>query len=424
MNNDIIERLKANLNKNGLVLLTNKDNVNTTKQMIVISDGKYKANVKLENYLRNDRKCKPLWFAVKNPFIIENINTYYRIQHDGKFICISNIDEIVDRNSVLRFQCTRCGQIIEKSIFNALRHDGTHNGIKCSNCDEHFESLHALVLKQVFKHYYPDSVEEDPSCRNPKTGKIMATDIVNHRLKIAIEVQGQWHRFEKQKQRDKIKKEFWLSRGYAFYDYEIENVSVLQYIQYFFPNIKDIPDWVNMNYNKKLNIVEIQKYLNGGFKVQDIAKKLGINPHRIYDALHDNKLYYPDKYSKISKRPIIMLDLNKNKIREYDSYSEAERDNSITDNLIASCVFTKKYYCSGYYWIPKDLYESGNYQIPIRRTDKFYQKVNKYDINDNFIASFDDMYEAAKDIDTIASKIYEVIKGYKKSTKGYKYRLA
>ena len=76
------------------------------------------------------------------------------------------------------------------------------NIILCPNCDGRTESVHALVLKQMFKHYYPDTIEEDKSCINPLTCCILPTDIVNHRLKIAIEIQSQWHDFEDIKIKD------------------------------------------------------------------------------------------------------------------------------------------------------------------------------------------------------------------------------
>ena len=131
------------------------------------------------------------------------------------------------------------------------------NIVVCPNCDARLESLHALVLKQIFKYYDPDTVEEDPSCINPNTNCVMKTDIVNHKLKIAIEIQGGWHEREKQKERDKIKKDYWTGRGYKFYDYKIKDVSVLEYVQYFFPNINEIPEWVKFDYSNKLNLKQI-----------------------------------------------------------------------------------------------------------------------------------------------------------------------
>lgn len=148
-----------------------------------------------------------------------------------------------------------------------MRNDSQHRGITCSNCDGRTESLHALVLKQLFMHYYPDTELEEPSCINPETNCIMATDIVNHRLKIAIEVQGQWHRFNNQKKHDAIKKQFWLNKGYRFYDYEIDGATVLEYVKHFFPGLDEIPSWVNMEYSNKLNLIKIQQMLDDGMKV-------------------------------------------------------------------------------------------------------------------------------------------------------------
>lgn len=55
------------------------------------------------------------------------------------------------------------------------------------------ESSTASIVKQVFKHEFPDTILEDKSCINPKTGRILPTDIVNHDLKIAIEIQSTYH---------------------------------------------------------------------------------------------------------------------------------------------------------------------------------------------------------------------------------------
>ena len=66
----------------------------------------------------------------------------------------------------------------------------SRHGITCDKCDGINESLHALVLKQVFMHEYPDTILEDRSCVNPITNAVMPTDIVNHKMKIAIEIQN------------------------------------------------------------------------------------------------------------------------------------------------------------------------------------------------------------------------------------------
>ena len=61
---------------------------------------------------------------------------------------------------------------------------------QCPNCNTNkTESNHASILKQIFIHEYPDTSIEDKSCINPKTKRPFPTDIVNHRMKIAIEIQ-------------------------------------------------------------------------------------------------------------------------------------------------------------------------------------------------------------------------------------------
>lgn len=348
--------IRDKLSEKGLQLLTVEREQYNSHEQVDVTDGMYKASIYLYNYIGSNPKGAPSWFYIRNPFIIENINQYLKIHYGDSFECISRPDDCVTRESLLDIRCNRCGTIIHRSLHNMRKTGIQRNIMACPYCDGNTESVHALVLKQIFKHYYPDTVEEDRSCINPLTNHVMPTDIVNHNLRISIEVQGQYHNRESQKQRDIIKKQYWESRQYDFYDYPIDGVSVLEYVQYFFPDLKDIPDWVDFNYNSKLNIPEIQQLLNDGYKIIDIADKLNINVHRIYDALQFGNLSYPDNYVKSTRRPVVMLDEDYNYLKEYSSYADAERDNSITKGLISSCVYNKKYYSSGYYWVPKDLY--------------------------------------------------------------------
>ena len=217
----------------GLKLETPKFEYRGTKQKVIVTNGTYKTLIKYENFKKvNKVSC---WFTKGNPYIIDNINKYLEINKNSNFKCLSN--EYIDRNSLLEFRCTRCNNKIYMSWFNASReiNHKNHYGISCENCDGRLESVHATVLKQIFLHEYPDTILEERSCVNPNTGVVMATDIVNHNLKIAIEIQGQFHEWEDQKRRDCIKKAFWINKGYKFYDFPIKDTSVLEYIKLFFP---------------------------------------------------------------------------------------------------------------------------------------------------------------------------------------------
>ena len=76
----------------------------------------------------------------------------------------------------------------------------------------------------------------------------------------------------------------------------------------------------------------------------EVAERMNVHTYRLYDALHSNKLYYPNEYIKSTRQPVVMLDRNRKYIREYDSYTLAEEDNNIKKGLIASCIYYKKYY--------------------------------------------------------------------------------
>lgn len=355
--------LVNSLRSRNLEIVTRENEYQNTKQDIIVTNGKYFALVKAYNYIDESGKKEPLWFLSKNPFIIDNINRYLADHYDDSFTCISKPQDCYNRDALLSIRCNRCGDIIYKSLHNMRKTGISRNIITCPNCDDHYESLHAIVLKQIYKHYYPDSIEEDPSCINPNTNCVMKTDIVNHRLKVAIEIQGQFHNRDEQKERDKIKKQYWLDRGYTFYDYSIDNISVLEYVQFFFPDLNEIPDWINMDYNKKLNLKKIQQMLNCGVKVPQIANELHVNKHRIYDALHCNKIYYPELYKKGTNRAIVKLDTDFNIIQEYQSYTEAEIDNGLTKGAIADAVHKNRYKVRDYFWIPKDYYEKGDFKI-------------------------------------------------------------
>lgn len=394
------------LEKHGLMLLTNEAEYKNTSTPLVITNGVYKIVETYRTY--SGKHAEPTWFSKNNPYIIYNINKYFEKNRCNNFICISSPNDYIDRETTLQFKCNRCNRIIKAKWMTEIKaisdkYDSRH-GIVCKNCDGANESLHALALKQIYMHTYPDTILEDKSCKNPRTNTVMPTDIVNHRLKIAIEIQGQFHNRENQKTRDKIKKCFWINKGYSFYDYSIEKISVLDYVRLFFPRMKKLPEYVDLNYCSKINFDYVQKQLNQNIRVSQMAKDMGVSAHRIYDAIYSGKLYYPNNYNKKTTIPIVQLDKCGNLVARYSSFKEAEKSTNIKANLISSCLYYENYYCKGYYWFYETDYNNKTYHIPRCRTDKFYQKVNCYDMNDKFLKTFDNMYEAAKFVKQIRQK--------------------
>lgn len=386
------------------------------------------------NTLLYDRGAKSTRFSIfskKNPYLEHNIKLFIKNEKDDMFILKDGqIDDSFDRNMELIFVCKRCRSEIKISLFNALRgvvyKSGKcdhHRGLICPFCDGKIESMHANILKQVFMHEYPDTVLEDKSCINPITNAILPTDIVNHRLKIAVEVQSSFfHNKEYQKIKDKIKYNYWVDNGYKFYNYFIEDYSLIEYIQLFFPNIKKIPDYINPYFNNSLNIVKAQSLLNDGNTVVEVSNIMNINVHRIYDAIYAGKLYYPEGYQKYKMTPVVMLDVNKNFLRTYNTYREAENDNNISYGNIASCIYYKKYYANGFYWIPLSDYESGNYKIPTNRFLKFNVPISVYTNDNEYIRSYNTITEAAKDLRLTSYKIWRVAEGNRNTYSGYKFK--
>lgn len=289
-----IDNVRKLLLKGNIILLEAKYINVKTKMLCMDSDGYY-IYIVLSNYLGRNGIGRR--FDKTNDFSIININHYLEI-NNVHFECIS--PKFISANDELIFKCKKCNELVFTPWRNVNKNDNhSRNHIICKNCDGRLESLHALVLKQMFLHYYPDTSVEDKSYRSKITNKICPTDIVNHRLKIAVEIQSQWHDFEDIKIKDSMKKDFWMSKGYKFYAPDIRNYTILEMCQLFF-DIDRIPDWINFEYSNKLNLKRVQELLNEGLSVPEVAENMEVDKHRIYDALHSNKLYYPKNYKNIN----------------------------------------------------------------------------------------------------------------------------
>lgn len=295
-----INNVRKILNDNGVILLDNEYIDVKTKMLCKDKDGYY-IYIVLNNFLSRNGVGRR--FDKSNIYTINNINHYLKSKN-LHFQCVST--NFSSSHEDLKFQCLTCGEFVYTSWRNVNKNDNPNRShIICPNCDGRIESLHALVLKQMFLYYYSDTIVEDHSYISPITNKICPTDIVNHRLKIAIEIQSQWHDFEDTKRKDELKKNYWLSAGYKFYDPDIRDYSILEMCQLFF-DIDSIPNWVDYNYSNKLNLRKIQNLLNDGFIVPEISKLLNINKHRIYDAIYNKKLFYPSNYKNITKQEYVI----------------------------------------------------------------------------------------------------------------------
>lgn len=351
-----------------------------------------------------------------NPYSIDNIKRMVNELTSGEFDCIS--EEYDGNNKELEFRHNVCGRTFKNKWINISRgryldNPGTNKtGLFCPHCQtKQLESMHAIVLKQVWLYEEPDTIVEDGLCINPETGCQLPTDIVNHRLKIAIEVQSWFHDKEAQKKKDVIKKQFWINRGYDFYAIDHRDYTVLEMIQIFFPYIKEIPNYIDYDYSNKFDVIKAQEFLNECGSVNKVAEIMNCRPHKIHDSIYNGLMYYPAGYKKDFYTSVVQLDLNKNFIASYNTIQSASSKTNIPPENISSCLRQGRNYANGYYWVYKDDYDSGNYTIMEHRGAKLLVPINQYDLNGKFIQRFETIKEASKATHTNTTDIYRVAVG-------------
>lgn len=267
------------------------------------------------------------------------------------------------------------------------------------------ESDHATALKQVWLHEHPDTIPEERSCVNPMTGCVLPTDIVNHRLEIAIEVQSAFHDVDSQKIKDAIKKKFWVDNGYDFYAVDHRDYTILEMIQIFFPYIDEIPDYVDVT-KKSISVVQLDLYKNFVAEYDSIESaeyQMGFAESRIRNTLKAGRNYcggyywvYKEDYDSgqfdivdTILRAIVQLDCNGNFIAEYPSIAEASRATDIKEDNIRGCKKAGRTFSCGFHWIYKDDYESGNYSLYKGNPRNTPISIVCLDTHGNFVSKFD-----------------------------------
>lgn len=213
----------------------------------------------------------------------------------------------------------------------------------CPECSRQvLESNMASILKQVFKYEYPDTIwEYDAGFRTNKNG-ISKYDIYIPRLHLLIECQSVYHDDEESKIRDKLKKEFAITNNYKYMELDNRNYSPLEAIQIFFPYIKEIPDYIDLNTNTLRNwdIKEAQKLLNQGKTFKDVANMIGTTYIAIYKAYYHKLLIIPNDYISGNKE-VVCLTKDDNLVNTYKSVTEAAKDFGKKNGTSISSSLTK-----------------------------------------------------------------------------------
>lgn len=273
--------LKKQLNEMGLIYIEGSTNS--------YSDGCYAFTN--EGYIVHvgrsclHKKAIPNILSKYNKYSIYNINRYFDLYRKSEYKCLDNC--YIGNTSDLTIQHINCGRTFKAPWCDMRYHNNEKGKMVARECPYCYrgtlESYHACVLKQIFKHEYPNTITEEKSCINPLTNNILPTDIVNHDQKIAIEIQSKFHEKEYQRIKDKIKQDYWIDKGYSYYALDIRDYSVIEMVNIFFPTISEIPYYVKTSsediyrYCIAQDLIESDKYTN-----IEIAKKLNISVQTLY----------------------------------------------------------------------------------------------------------------------------------------------
>lgn len=356
-----------------------------------------------------------------NPYSIYNINLYLQ-RSFPEFTCISKTcNNHFSDVQIMHKTCGTIRTVTWEYLKLMLKHfEGLTSNEFCTHCRKRkLESYHASVLKQVFIHEYPDTILEDKTCINPKTGRSLPTDIVNHTLKIAIEIQSQFHDIESRKEIDEYKRKFWINRGYKFYDPDIRDYNIMELIQLFFPTINSIPSYVNYKFSNAIDYVTVQRYLSDSYTIEEIASLLNVKLNTIKNALKDNKLSSPSRrkgYNQIT--PIVRLDFDGNKIEEFPSIQEANRQ-GFRRHMLYRALYNEILQAYDSYWVTKEDYDNNNYFIP-----NYNCSIDKTDKNGNIIRTYNNIHQAELDSKLTLSEIKKALYFSKcKSCKGEYWRV-
>ena len=311
---------------------------------IIDKDG-YKYNAYLRSLLREKM---PHRFGLSNKYTIENINRLLELTGRKEYSCADN--NYIGNNKPLKIKHKYCGNIYTTDLV------AVQEGQMCPYCyNDLVESFHASLLKQIFKHEYPDTVLEDPSCINPNTDYPLPTDIVNYQLNTAIEIQSSRHDTELQQIKDKIKKEYWINKGFNFLAPDIRDYTPIGLVQLFFPEIKTIPDYFIPSFSKTIDVIYLQQELDKGKSLKQISKESGIKHGTLLSAVKSKRLVLPVNYKEkhLNWRPIVMVNDNNEIIKEFKTAAQADRE-GYKAGTVNRVLKKKQEESYGYKWFYKD----------------------------------------------------------------------
>lgn len=242
------------------------------------------------------------------------------------FVKLKKGEKYITNNVKIKHICSQCGKDWNVAPVNTLRGE-----TMCKKCSTKLtESVHATLIKQVYKHHYKeDCMWEERINIEEKTYEI---DIVNHKKKEAIEIDGQQHykiskfhkekakknnttpeyEFEQQKLRDHKINKYFKEIGYNLIRIKVgSNKTPLQALQEVFPQYNYLPKWIdfsNKRHRHKWDVGKAQQMINNNVHLSEIARRLKTHPSSLTQAINYGQLILPEYFKK---QKIVYWDIKK-----------------------------------------------------------------------------------------------------------------
>lgn len=277
----------------------------------------------------------------------------------NKFVKLKDGEKYITCDIKINHICSVCG-----NDWLARPSQVLTGHIMCNSCARKYhESIHATLIKQVYKYHYKESLWEERIYIN-NGENYCDIDIVNHARKEAVEIDGVqhqrvsgWHKLQakrlgvtpeeilKQQQiRDMRVNEYFEKIGYRLIRINIEKLSPLEALQQLFPEYKSIPDWVdfsNKKASKSWDVSKAQELLNQYTPMSVIARTLGVSQALISKSVKNNVLIKPKEYLTLNERA---WDINiaQQMLNEYISYKEIREKLNISEGSFRHALYCKK----------------------------------------------------------------------------------
>lgn len=134
-----------------------------------------------------------------------------------------------------------------------------------------------------------------------------------------------------------------------------------------------------------------------------------------------------EKIPPTANHPVLQYSLDGKLIREYSSYGEAARALNLNKSFISKAVKQIGATAGGYFWKDKDNLENFTIEESIIKKNNRYndrkKAVYQYDLNGNFIASYESLISAATAMGkpSCSSAIGKVCRGLQETSCGYRW---